>query len=353
MIGSNRISLAETAQLCRRLATALEAGVDIRRVFARESAGRGLLSTSARLEPVAARIQQGYSLGDALESAGDFFPPLFRELVDVGEKTGKLPEVFRNLAEHYENQLALRRVFRASITWPLLQLGAAIFVVGFLIWIMGVIGSATGSEPINILGISVFGQPLVGNRGLTIYVGFLGAVALGLLVMIRVMKSGALRGRPLEALILAIPVLGRSLRTLALARFAWALEMTLDAGMDALEALPLSLRTSQSPRFRALCDEARQGIRRGEEIHEVLAGARAFPREFVDAIEVGEQSGRLPETMKIVSAQYQEQARHALAALTTFAGFAVWAVVAAIIVLMVFRLFSFYLGTINDALQQV
>ena len=58
--------------------------------------------------------------------------------------------------------------------------------------------------------------------------------------------------------------------------------------------------------------------------------------------------------MAVVSRQYQDQARHALAALTTVAGFAVWAMVAGIIILMVFRIFTqAYLGPINEALKGV
>lgn len=354
MIGSSRLSLANAALLCRRLATALESGVDIRRVFAREATGRMSSPMSAQLDPVAARIEQGYSLSDALAATGDYFPPLFRELVDVGEQTGKMPEVFRSLAENYEQQLALRRSFRASIAWPMLQLVAAIFIIGFLIWIMGVIGGMTGSEPINILGITVFGQPLVGNRGLAIYVAFLAVIGGGLFAAAMAVRRGSGWGRPLERIVLKIPVLGKSLRTLALARFAWALELTLDAGMGVLDALPLCLRTTQSPSYRALGDPVVRGLKNGQEIHEALATTGEFPRDLLDAIEVGERSGRLPETMAVMSRQYQDQARHALAALTMLAGFAVWAVVAGIVILMIFRIFTqAYLGPINEALQGV
>ena len=352
MFGGSRIDLASAAQLSRRLATSLEAGIDIRRVFSREALGNG--SLPRQLEPVASRIQQGYSLGDALSATGNYFPPLFRELVEVGEKTGKLPEVFRSLAENYENRLMLRRSFRATIAWPMLQLVAAIGIVGFMIWIMGIIGGMTNSEPMNILGITVFGQPLVGNRGLAIYAAFIATIAAVIFAGVVAVKRGAGWGRPLEALVLKIPVLGKNLQILALARFAWALELTLDAGMGVLDALPLCLRTTQSPRYRALSEEVTRGLKNGREIHEVLADAGGFPQQFIDAIEVGERSGRLPETMAVVSRQYQDQARHALAALTTVAGFAVWAVVAGIIILMVFRIFTqAYLGPINEALKGV
>lgn len=354
MLGESRLRLSEAASLSRRLATSLGAGVDIRRVFAREALGRGSGSLPMKLEPVAVRVQQGYSLADALRASGDYFPPLFREMVELGEQTGRLPEVFSRLAEHYESQVALRRTFRASITWPLLQLGMALGIVGLLIWILGVIGSDGQSPPIDVLGFRPFGKPLVGNHGLLVYLTFVAGTALVLFAGARLIRRSALWGRPLEWLVLALPVIGRSLRTLALARFAWALDITLGAGMPVIEGLQLSLRATQSPGYRSLEDEVARGLKSGREVHEVLADSRAFPREFLDAIEVGERSGRLPETMAVVAVQYNDQARHALAVLTTVAGFAVWALVAGLIILMVFRIFlTAYLGPINEALKGI
>ena len=75
-----------------------------------------------------------------------------------------------------------------------------------------------------------------------------------------------------------------------------------------------------------------------------------FPREFLDACDVGERSGRLPETLNHLSRQYEEKARHRMAAVAVVAGFAVWGLVAMFIIAMIFRIFSFYLDTINDLL---
>ena len=64
---------------------------------------------------------------------------------------------------------------------------------------------------------------------------------------------------------------------------------------------------------------------------------------------MGERAGRLPESMAILSQQYQEQARRSMVTLTVLAGFAVWALVAVIIIAMIFRLAFFYIGILNDA----
>jgi type II secretory pathway component PulF len=334
MFGNSRLGASELGQFCRRLSLSLEAGVDLRKVLAIE-----------RFETLRLEVNRGRSFSDAVERTGTFFPPLFREMVQVGEETGNLPEVLRHLAEHYELQVRLRRNFLAAITWPMLQLIAAILIVGFVIWILGVIGGITG-QTIDILGLG-----LVGNRGAAIYFGAVGLVALASTLAIRAAWQGQLWVRPLQQLALRLPVLGPALRTLALSRLAWALHLTLGTGMDLRRAVPLALRGSRDPRFIASSDQIVYDIGRGREVTEALSDAGVFPRDFLDAVEVGERSGRLPEQLGLLSQQYQEQARRALATLTTLAGFGVWLLVATLIILLIFRLFSFYLGTINEALQ--
>ena len=340
-----RARLSALAQLCRRLAIALEAGLDIRRVMARESQRQAPRAQRQAIEHVASGVASGSTLGDALAESGDYFPPLFHELVQMGEATGKTAEVFRHLAEHYDHQLRLRQTFLASLTWPAVQLVAALGVVGMVIWLTGVIAPASAGGPIDILG---FG--LVGTRGLVIYLCVIATLAVTLATLVIAASRGAFWVAPVERLTLLIPMLGKSLRTLALARFAWTLQLTLDTGMELGKALTLAFRGTRLAEFQELAPTVANDVRRGLDVHDALSATEAFPPEFLDAIDVGERSGRLPETMVIISKQYQQRAQQALAVLTTLAGFAVWALVALLIILLIVRVFMFYLGTIQDAL---
>ena len=117
------------------------------------------------LSTISDAVNHGETMADALRETGDFFPALFREMVGLGEQTGKVDAVLAQLADHYQNQLTLRRNFWSAITWPLVQLGIAVAVVGLLIWVQGMIG------------VDILGFGLVGDRGLTIYAMFLAAVA--------------------------------------------------------------------------------------------------------------------------------------------------------------------------------
>ena len=337
-----QIRTKQLAQLCRRVGTALQAGMDVRGVMKRE-ADRGPASQRAVIRHVHQAVDRGDALADALTDCGKFFPPLVVAMVSVGEATGKVAESFLRLADHYERGLGLRRMFLAGITWPVIQLVAVIAIVGFLIWIVGVIGSVVG-ETTDVLG---FG--LTGTSGLLIYLAMVGSIVGVLALVIWSASRGARWTRPPVALMYMTPVLGRALRTLALARCAWTLSMTLDTAMDAKRAVRLALASTAVDHYARHADRVGQSIQEGADIATSLLRTHVFPDDFLDALEVGEQSGRAAESMAALAQQYEQQARAAFTALTVVAGFAVWCTVAAIIIAIIFRLAFFYINMINRA----
>lgn len=346
MLFSARIGLRELAALCRRLSTGLEAGVDVRRVLAREKEGYVSPTLRRHLDGVVDTINRGGAVNDALKETGGYFPRLFLELVEVGEHTGKLAEVLKRLADHYEHQIRLRQMFIAAISWPMLQLAAAVAVVGLVIYIMGFLPTMENGKPLDILGLGLYG-----GKGLLLYLVIVGAVVAAIAVVIQAVRRGMVWTRPLQLVLIRLPGIGRPVETLALAQFSWTMYITLEAGMDLLRALPLCLRSTGNAHYTDHTTDVLQEIRAGSEVTHALADTKAFPRTFLDSVRVGEESGRLPETLAIVSEQYQDQAKRAMAALTVVGGFLIWGLVAMLIILMIFRVASVYLGTLNNALK--
>ena len=341
-----RISLKALADLCYRMTTSLGAGVDVRKSWDREARNSRGRARAAYLH-ISDAINEGSSVSAAVRGTGTFFPTLFREMVTVGEESGHLAEIFRQLCDHYNHQLQLRKVFFSAITWPLVELGMALGVVGFLIWIMGLIADMhKGSKPMDLLGFGLIGTP-----GLIRYVLFLAALAALGFALYRAVRQGVIWVAPLQRLILRVPRLGRALEILALARIAWSMHLTMNAGMELRRALTLSLRGTNNVRFTSAIPQILASVSAGQTIHESFAATGAFPHDFLDAVEVGEESGRLVETLAVLSNRYQEEARGAMQTLTALAGFAVWAVVAMMIAMLIFRLFSSYVGAINDAVK--
>jgi len=340
MFGSPRIRTKALADLCRRLSMSLGAGVDVRRIVAQEAARAAGMGARHRLQAVSDGVQAGNSLHESLQAADDYFPPMFIEMVQLGEQTGRLSETFALLADHYEGRVRLARTFLAALVWPILELSIALVVVGLLIWIQGVLGSAGGTK-IDLLGIG-----LTGTRGLVIYLVYLAAIGFGIYLFIRALRRGALWTRPLQRLALRVPGLGKPLRVVCMARLAWAMHLTFSTGMEVRRALRLSLRSAQNALFSDQIRPIEQALDAGEPLADAFRQTGAFPDEFLDTLQVAEQSGRLTEAMAHLSEQYRHQAEAAMRVLAVIGGFVVYGIIALFIIALIFTLASSYIGTI-------
>jgi len=347
MLFSPRISTKKLAALCHRTSTALEAGVDARTVWDGEAKRATGFVARSKLRAVSDGVSSGSSIRDSLEPVADYFPSLFLELVHVGDQTGHLDEALKQLANHYDYQRKLAQGFLVAMIWPLTELGLSIAIIGFLIWIMGIIGKSSGGEPIDPLG---FG--MIGNSGLAVYVAFWVVVGIACYVLFEAMRRGLVWVRPLQYLMLKIPVVGSALQSLALARLSWSLQLTLNSGMDTRRAVGLALRTARNVRFTDGARSVDEVLSGGASLYEAFVQTGAYPSDFLDTLQVGEQSGTIVESMERLSGQYREKAETAMKVLGVFAFFASFGLIAAFIILVIFRLFfTFYLGPLNDALQ--
>ena len=339
-----RYSAKQLAALCHRLAIELSAGIDIRRSWQREAQ-----NAPSNLQPVCAQIRDAVAEGETLTAAvsatENAFPILFREMVQVGEQTGMLAEVFRRLDDHYHRQVKMRKNFLGLIAWPMIQLVIAIVVIGLMILIMGMIGGRSGGEPIDILG---FG--LVGTRGLIAYVNFIIACGLCVAGIIYAFQRGMLWTRSLQKLLVKLPAIGPAIEKICLARMTWAMHLTLNVEMDLRKLVPLVLRATGNQYYIDQSPLIVEAIVGGMPMHEAFRVTGVFPEHFLDALEVGEESGQIVESMGRLSEHYQEEAESATKVLSTIAGMGIWLLIAMLIIAMIFRIFGFYLNALSGAM---
>ena len=128
------------------------------------------------------------------------------------------------------------------------------------------------------------------------------------------------------------------------------MNLTFHTGMDVRRALRLSLQSTQTAHFTDRIEEIERAVAAGETIHEAFRETSAFPPEFLDALHVGEESGKLPDAMGKLSTQYRSRAEAALTASSTIGAFLIWALVALLAIAVIFRVFSAYTGMIRSVL---
>jgi type II secretory pathway component PulF len=345
MLFSSRLPLTALVSLCQSFRVSLAAGLSLVDSF-KQQAKKGPLVARPVIGRMAGRLEEGDSIEDVLKAEGKHFPPLFVGMVVVGEQTGNLAEIFRELENYYREQLTLRRSFLAQIVWPVIQFVAAIFVICLLLIILAWIAPNPESafDPIG-LG--------VGMPGVLRFLGLM-TLLIGGGAFVYWFATKALGQRAtVHRFLLNVPGIGPCLQALALARFSLAMKLTMDSSLSTHKAVRRSLQATGNGAYDSCADTVVSGIKKGDDVSQALTRCGVFPEEFLHIVATGEESGQLPEVMDRQAHYYQEQASLRMKVLTIFAWFAVWGMVAVLIIFAIFRIALSVMGVYNDAMKGI
>jgi len=331
---------------CRALRHGVDIGLPLPKIFNQQAksgppVGRELAATLAK------RTAEGESLAQAVSSDGGSFPMLFTELVAVGERTGRLTETFETLEHYFETVVDGRRKLRAALVYPVISYFGGIFVIAAMLLVLGLIAPADGK------GFDPLGLGLLGVRGALIWLFCCGSFTIAIVVAFHVIRDNETIRAKLESKLLRVPGLGQCFRSFALQRFSLGLHMTGEAGLKADESLRLSFRAACNDAYGKHGEPSAKAARKGKEIAPTLrdCGTNLFPTEYVDAVQVGEVSGRLPEIMEKQAKFYQEDAARKTKTLAMFLGGAVYALIGLMLIVLILRILMSIGGVYQDAMK--
>jgi type IV pilus assembly protein PilC len=339
LFSSSKCPLPALVAWCRTLRYSLSAGLDPVRIF-RQQAKSGPRPLRALAGEFADKLGQGESLEDALAPHRNRFPPLFVELVGVGERTGRLEDTFEELEAYYSTLLTVQRNFRSQMMYPVIQFVAAVFIITALIYILGLLGSKMDPT----------GLGLTGAAGAMTFLGT-AAAFVGVIVVVLKVASDNVRFRAqLEGALLWVPGWGPAFLAFAVMRFAVALRMCAEAGLRSEQTLHYCFRATANAAFQAGERRAVAVAKRGGELLDALDASRApFPTEFRETLLVGEETGNTAEAMERLAVRMREDAERKLKTAAEFTGYAIYGLVAMMIIFFIFRIALSYIGMLNAA----
>ncbi len=341
------IKLKPLSIVCRSLATALHAGVPIVRAFELASRKTSDPRLGHAMADITLRLKSGEDVATAMRAQGGRFPNLMIDMVNVAEHTGALPEVLRSLADHYENNLRLRKDFISQITLPVVQLVAAVFIIAGLFFLLGIVAASSGSEPLDVLGWG-----LTGASGAATWLTWWAMGVTGAFLTYKVLTASLVSKAATHKALMRIPVIGGCMRSFAVARFSWAFHLTQEAGMPVDDSLDASLRATANGAFIAAKPKVLADVMAGETLTDAITNTGLFPDEFLQIIDVAETAGTVPEALDRMSPQFEDQARRSLSALASALGWVIWTMVAGFIVFVIFSIALWYVGMLNDAVRE-
>lgn len=308
---SRRVRGRDLMLLARQLEMMLAAGAPVDRAL--EILNR--VHADAPLGPLAGevleRLRGGASLAEALEARSDVFRADFIGMVRAGEAGGALAPALARLADMLERAERLSQSVRSALAYPLLVLiltgVSLVILMVYVVPEFRPMFEDSGVELPLATAIVIAVSDFATEHG---WLAALAAVAGGFAVW---SASRTPRGRlALARLRLATPMLGELTRRVETARFCRTLGALLHNGVAILAGLEIAAGTIANPVIAEAARRAAGPLSRGEGLAGPLAASGAFPSMAVQLIEVGEESGRLPDMLAQVAEVYDRETAAAI-----------------------------------------
>ncbi len=309
-----RIPPMEIAMSTRQLATLVGAGVPLVEslsALVEQTEHRALKGVWAHVRD---KVNEGGSLAEAL-LATNRFDNLYVSMIRAGEASGALEAVLARIADYLEDQVRLNSRVLSILTYPLFMLAFAGVVVGVMVTLVlpqitELLISQNLELPWYTAAVIGFSNLLRAYWWLILIAGF------GLAMLYRGIWRST-RGRAiLDRFWLGVPVIGRVIRFLAIARFTRTLGSLLASSVNIVQALNIARHVANNSIFEKAADAARDGILEGAPLATPLRKSGEFPALVTTMVEVGERSGDLEGMLIKVADTYEEQVETSIARLT-------------------------------------
>ncbi len=310
---AGKIALKSMANFSKQAAVSIKSGLTISRAFpliARESRDRRLKRT---LKEINADIARGETLAEALRSRAKRFPPMFVEMVHVGERSGHLEDIFARLATYFDTRVMLRRAtVRASI-YPMIQLVMAYAVFCLIMIIFSPDMMATAEE--------IISYTIMAFVGLVLVVVFFSRTSIGRAIW--------------DRLLLSVPFLRSVIIKLCMARFTRTLAMQLESAIPIAEAIERAAAVTGNGAVANNLRRMVDPIRNGASLAEAVNWSPLVPPMIREVLAVGEETGSFTESLDRVADIYEEESVLVLESLPKFIG-PVVAIIVGIVVVYLF-----------------
>lgn len=301
-----RIKLDDLIMFCRQMYSLTHAGIPMIRAI------NGLISSLPNkglaeiLRDIVNYLEAGSTLAGSLQRYPSVFPPMFINIIHVGENTGDLAAAFEHLAHYLETELETKKRVKAATRYPLfvlIALGVAMAVVN--VWVIPAFSKMYSSFSaelpwatrllINISDFFIHYWPLV--------LGTVGLITAAIIYYLYYTEKGQYHWDHYK---LKLPLFGKIIERIALGRFARSFALMLKAGVPILQALAVVAQSADNKFITARIQDIANAVERGEPMSQAAKNLGLFPDLVLQMLAVGEESGEM-ETLLLEVAHYYEQ----------------------------------------------
>ncbi|MBW2229645.1 MAG: type II secretion system F family protein [Deltaproteobacteria bacterium] len=309
-----RIPSTERAVTTRQLATLISAGIPVVESLSAlvEQIDHGALK--AVFAQVRDRVNEGASLADAM-AATDNFDTLYVSMIRAGEASGALDTVLERIADYLEDQVRLNSKVTSILVYPAVMLAFVGVVIAVLVTVVlpqitGLLLSLDQELPFYTRFV-ISGSEIIRSYWWLIGLGFVGLIA-----AYRAFVRTEAGRTAVDRFVLKLPVVGRVVRIIAIARFSRTLSSLLAGGVNIVQSMTIARHVTNNAVLAEAVDEARTAILEGGSLARPLRASGHFPPMVTTMIEVGERAGDLEAMLTKVAETYDGQVETTVTRLT-------------------------------------
>src|SRR6266705_5276839 len=301
----------------RQLATLIDSGLPLLRslnVLANQGRDKVLKNTINKL---ADAVQGGNTFSDALALHPKIFNDLYVNMVKAGEVGGVLELVLNRLAEFQEKATKIKNKVIAAMVYPVIVITMAMAIMAFLLVFIvpkfeAIFHDMLGNRPLPAVTQFVIGvSNSLKDHGLVV----LGVVVASVVAYKLIARTRA--GRfVIDRFKLRMPLFGNLNRKTAISRFSRTLGTLVTSGVPILQALNITRETAGNMVIARAISHVHDSVKEGESIVQPLEASAAFPPMVVSMIDVGEETGQLPEMLLKIADVYDDEVDNSVAAMT-------------------------------------
>lgn len=304
--GNSNVKTKDLVIFTRQFATMINAGVPILRSLVTMKEQSESAAMKAALEQVITDVQGGASLSDAFAKHPNVFSETYVNMVRAGEAGGILDQILNRLALQVEKDSAIKSKFKGAMIYPMVVSLVAVGAVTFLMVavipkLAAILVDAGGELPLQtkiIMGIS----DILVNQWYIII-----AILIALFIAFKRYTSTPAGKYRYHQLLLKMPVFGKIIMKVNVARFARTFSSLLGAGVSVIEALNTTAGALTNVVVQKALTDAAIQIKNGQPIAESLASSNVLPQIIIQMAAVGEETGQLDTVLNKVAEFYEEE----------------------------------------------
>lgn len=317
---TGKVGIQDLSLMTRQLATLIKANIPLVDALTAVSEQVENPILSEALADCKNMVNEGSTLHKAMTKYPNIFTTIYLSMVEAGEMSGSLDVILMRLAEFTEAQADLRAKVSSAMTYPLIMLLVTFGLLGFL-FIFLIPKMVVVFESAPNLQLPWYTKALIDASQFTVnYWYFIfGGIAIAYF-MFRNWKSSPAGRIQWDAISLKLPVIGPTVRMVAVSRFTRTLATLLNGGVPMLAAMDIVRNVVDNHVIAVAIDEARSNISEGESIAGPLRKSNQFPPIVIHMVNIGEKTGELENMLSQVSDAYDFQVKNKLEALTSLMG---------------------------------